>query len=394
MGSVSDAVRFPGALTTLLRFRHPLLWLWLGFMLARNGPDRGVDWTSLSFGSRLLFGDHPPAYTEPGGLHVYASYPWLHIGPLGLLVTAFFRTVFSDGRFAAMLVMAALGPALVFVVERAATRARGQATAMDEPLLAVVTLVSGAAFLRGWVNATWVYAHIDESLLIAGTAATVWCVATRRATAAGAAVGLSIASKLSGVLLLPLLACFSRRSALRAGAVAVGVAAVAWLPFFAADSGTFESGKGVVGTFPASGLRLLGISSTAAEPPDWVRPTQVGLGLALGFLAVWRGRWEGAVLVAVAARLAIDPSTSSYYTAGLAFGALIWDFASRRPLPLWTPLIVATHVLGPKLGAGPDVEGAARLAVALAAIMAVLVLPWPRGTATNDVAVAVAQKSR
>jgi hypothetical protein len=375
-------VRFSRALTTLLRFRHPLLWLWLGFMLARNGPGRGIDWSAFFYGSQLLFGEHADGFTEPGGLHVFANYPWLHMGPVGLLVAAFFRLTFADGRFAAMLAMAALGPVLILVVERAAARARGLRDALDEPLLAFVTLVSGAAFLRGWVNASWTYIHLEEGLVIAGTAVTVWCVVTRRATLAGAAVGLSIASKLSGVLLFPLLACFSRRLALRAGAVAVGFAAVAWLPFFVADLGTFDAGKGTVGNFPASGLHLLGIDSTGT--PEWVRPTQVGLGLVLGSLAVWRRRWEGAVLVAVAARLALDPSTSSYYTAGLAFAALVWDLAGRRPFPLWAPLIVATHVLVPKLGAGPDVEGAARLAVAAAAILTVLALPWARPLGTRE----------
>lgn len=382
MRSVSDAVRFLRELKTLLRFRHPFLWLWLGFMLARSGPDRGLDWPFFDAGSRLLFGEHPGRLTDPGGLHVFANYPWLHTGPLGLLVAAFFRVAFPNGRFAAMLAMAALGPVLIVIIERAAVRVRGLRDAVDEPLLALVTLVSGAAFLRGWVNTSWAYAHIEEGLVIAATAVAVWCVVARRATLAGAAVGLSIASKLSGVLLFPLLACFSRRSALWASAVAISLAAVAWLPFFIADVGTFDAGKGIVGNFPASGLRVLGIDSSGT--PEWVRPTQVSLGLVLGFLAVWRGRWEGAVLVAVAARLALDPSTSPYYTAGLAFAALVWDMAGRRPVPLWAPLIVATHVLVPKLGAGPDVEGVARLAVAIAAILAVLAFPWSRPNDTRE----------
>lgn len=365
------------ALSLLVRFRHPLLWLWLGFVVARNGPGRGVDWFAFFHGSRLLFGYVPNPFGEGvGGLHIYANYPQFHGGPLSLLAAGFFRVVFADARFAAMLAAVALGPLLILVVERAAARARGLRDAAEEPLLALVTLVSGAAFLRGWVIACWVYIHVDEVLVVAGAAAAVWCVVAGHAIPAGVAIGLSIAAKSSGVLLFPLLASFRRRQALQAAAAAVIVGAAAWLPFYAADPGTFEaSGHGNVGIFPASGLRVLGVD--AANTPDWVRPTQVALGLVLGFLAVRRGAWEGALLVAFAARLAIDPSTSGYYTAPLAFAALVWDLSGRRPLPIWAPLIVATHVLVPRLGAGADVEGAARFAVALAAILAVL-LPVSR----------------
>jgi hypothetical protein len=293
-----------------------------------------------------------------------------------MVVATCFRLLFADSRFAAALTMAALGPVLVLVAERAAVRARGLREAIDEPLLALVTLVSGAAFLRGWILTSWVFLHIEEGLVIVAAIVAVWCVTARRAVGTAAAVGLSIGAKASGVLLLPLLACFPRRQMVQAAAVAAALAGGAWLPFLAADTGTIETARGKVGIFAASGLRVLGVDSP--WPPGWVRPTQVVLGLVLGVLAVWRGRWQGVVLVVFAVRLALDPSTSPYYTPLLACGALVWDLAGRRPLPIWTPLVVATHVLLPRLGAGPDLEGIARLAVAVAAIAAVLALPTRR----------------
>jgi hypothetical protein len=76
---------------------------------------------------------------------------------------------------------------------------------------------------------------------------------------------------------------------------------------------------------------------TDARTPPWDRPAQAALGIALGVLALRRGRWPAVLLLAVAARIVLDPGTNRYYAAGAVVGALIWDLAgSSFAFPWWT----------------------------------------------------------
>ena len=79
-------------------------WAALWFVvLARRG---GIDWKFFSTGTSLLFGGHPhvitgitggagtagpaglPGPRPPGGLHIFANYPALQMGPVSYLATA------------------------------------------------------------------------------------------------------------------------------------------------------------------------------------------------------------------------------------------------------------------------------------------------------------------
>ena len=278
--------------------------------------------------------------------------------------------------------MTALGPLVVLLAERAALRARGLRNALDEPRLALVTLLSGAAFLFAWADLTFYWGRLDEVLAICGAAAALWFVVNRNPLLAGAAIGLAIGSKAWGILLLPLLAGLPWRQAFRAGALAVAIAVIVWLPFVVADSGTIDSLRATVGVGldPASGAHLLGLDAFE-DPPDWLRPVQTLVALSLAALAVLRGRWAAALLLAVGARLALDPAVVTYYTAALILAALIWDLlGGRRPLPIWGLATVFAFYTVPELISAPRAEGIARIAVVVAAAMVVLGAPkgWSR----------------
>lgn len=361
-----------GAPAWLLRRRHPILWLSTAVAVGMNALVQGGDWFYFVYGSDLLVGRHPQGMRAPGGLHLFANYHELHMGPFSLLVAGAFRVLSpGDGRLLAMAVLCALGPACVYLVERAAVTSRGLRDAFDQPLLPLATLVSGLVFCLAWVEVAGPAAHLDDVLVLAAAAVVVWAVATGRPLVAGAAVGLGVGSKSWAVLLFPLLACLPWRRALRGAAVGAVLAAAAWLPFVLADRGTIRALNVNLHNDPASGLNALGIH--AAMTPGWDRPVQIGLALTLAFVAVTRGRWAAALLLAVGARLALDPAVFSYYMPGLVLGGLVWDLVgARRPLPIWAPAAFVALQVVPHVVADPHVAGLARIGVAVAACATLL----------------------
>ena len=362
----------------LLRWRYALLLAWLLYCAGRK-IDIGVDWATLNLGVQLLFKGEDPRIDGPGGLHVFATDPRLHMGPLSLVAAAAFRLVFpGSGNVGAALFMTSLGPLVVLLAERAALRARGLRTALDEPRLALVTLLSGAAFLFAWADLTFYWGRLDEVMAICGAGAALWFVVNRNPLLAGAAIGLAIGSKAWGILLLPLLAGLPWRPALRAGALAVAIAVTVWLPFVIADSGTIDSIRATVavGLDPASGARVLFGLDVYRDPPAWFRPVQTVIALGLAALAVARGPAAAALLLAVGARLALDPAVVTYYTAALIFAALVWDLlGGKRPIPIWGLATVFAFYTVPELISAPRAEGIARIAVVIAAAVVVLGAP-------------------
>lgn len=339
---------------------------------------QGADWPWFNLGTQLLFKGEDPRIDGPGGLHVFATEPRLHMGPLSLVGAAVFRTLYpGDGRIGAALFMCALGPVVILIAERAALRARGLRNALDEPMIALVTLVSGGAFLFAWTEVTWAYGRLDEFMVICGGALALWFAVNRHPLLAGATVGLSIGAKSWGVFLLPILAALPWRQALRACLLAVALGAVAWLPFVLADAaGTIDSLRATeaVRVVPGSGAHALGVDLGLV--PDWLRPVQAALALALAALAVVRGRWAAALLLAVGARLALDPGVIAYYTAALVFAAFVWDlFGGRRPLPIWALGTLVAFFSVPELIADSDARGLARVGIVVAAIVVVLAAP-------------------
>ena len=368
------------SLTPILRRRHLLLGLWAALCFLTRGTVNGGDWHYFVSGSDLLFGRHPPGMPAPGGLHLYANYPELQIGPLGLVGAGFFRLIgFGHGHLVAQIVMCALGPLLVLVVERAAVAARGLQSVFDEPLLPLAVLLGGAVFLRSWTDVAGPIAHVDDVLALAAAVVAVWGVANGRPVLTGLAVGVAIAAKPWGILALPLVLALGRRGAFRSFTIALVTAAAAWLPFAIADPFSVASaGRFTISTRADSALHVLGIH--APEAPGWLRSTQMVLGMTVALVAVARGRWGGALLAAFAVRIGLDPAAWPYYTPELVLAALVLDLVgSRRPLPVWTLISYAGLASAGAILAAPGARGVDRLAVAAAALVAATLVPRRRG---------------
>ena len=155
----------------------------------------------------------------------------------------------------------------------------------------------------------------------------------------------------------------------------IGLAAL----FVLADPATLAAARFGIPNAPSSSLRVLGVNATTT--PAWDRPVQFALGLALGAVAVLRGRWAAVVMVAAAARIALDPGVYSYYTAAILLGAVVWDVQARRGriFPLWSWLVFAALFVCRYLPLQPHVLGSLRLGVCVIVVSAALLLKRPIG---------------
>jgi hypothetical protein len=345
----------------VLRARWLLLVAWAAWLFPRGWSPVDGDWHYFVTGSKLMTGGD--------GLHVFARHPELHMGPLSLAAAWALRAFGGSGLGAAEVLMWALGLLTLLLLERSAVAVRGT----GEPLVALTTLLGGVLFLKAWMLAAGPIAHIDDVLAMTFAAVAAWAVATRRPWLAGIAVGLAIAAKPWGVIVLPLCLAFAWRGRARAIGAAVAVSLAAWLPFVLADRGTTGTGSYDQLNDPASALHALGVHTTGT--PDWLRPTQVLVALALGVLAVGLGRWPAALSVALAARIALDPAVFTYYAPTLVLGALVCDLlVLRRPLPLWTAVTYAAVVAAPT-SLSASTLGTVRLGACIALILGALLLP-------------------
>jgi len=353
--------RAPGWASRLLRARWAVLLAWAVWLFPRHWSSDDGDWHYFAAGARLLAGGD--------GLHVFARHPELHMGPLSLGAAWLLGLGVGDGLRSALVLMWLLGLLSLLLLERAALVVRGG----GDTLLQATVLGGGLLFLKAWMEAAGPVAHIDDVLAMAFSVVAVWAVATRRPWVAGLAVGLAVAAKPWGVIALPLCLGFPWRGSLRACGAAVATSLAAWLPFVVADRGTMGAGSYDQINDPASALRALGVH--ASGTPDWLRPTQVLLALALGVLAVGLGRWPAAIAVALAARIALDPAVFTYYAPTLVLGGLVVDLlVSRRPLPVWTCVTYLGVVTAPTL-LGAGASGYARLAACVALVLGALLLP-------------------
>jgi hypothetical protein len=354
---------------------------WAVFWFAVLAPGGGIAWHFFVTGSRLLFGgsygSHDPA---AGGLHLYANYPSLQIGPLSFTVAELLRVGSpGQGLVAAQLVISGMGLCTLAAIR--------QIVGITSPELAHqrrtqwTFLAGGAAFMIAWEELAVYYGHLDDGLALLAAVLALRAAVTGRPALAGLAIGLAADAKPWALGLLPiLLVCGSMRGWLTAGTAAMVTFAAAWLPFLLADPGTLAAFHYKIANLPDSGLRVVGV--TSAGTPPWARPAQVLVGCALGTLAIWRGRWPAVFLVGVGARIALDPAVHGYYTAGVLAGALIWDMTgSRRPVPLWTMASYGALDLVPLLTRSDQIRGDARFYLVAAFTAAVLLGPaarrWP-----------------
>lgn len=364
------------------RWRYALLALWLAYLMSRWIGYSAGDWHFFVTGGDLLLGRNKPG-APLGGIHLFANYPELQMGPLGFVVAWIFRLLSSgDGGALAQVAMCALALPMICVVERAAARLRNLARPSDDPLLTFGTLAGGFIFVIAWVDLAGTWSHLADVLLLAAAAAGAWALAHQKPIVLGIAIGAAVAAKPWGIFLFPLALALPGCLRVRALAAAGALSAFAWLPFIFGDTRTFAAmGSVAFANDTESGLRALGVHDFSA--PHWVRPTQLGLGIVVATVAVVRRRWPAALLGAIAVRMALDPRTLTYYLAGLLLATLIWDLVgSRLPVPLWTLFAYFLMTNFHSFFIAPHERGLARVAIVGTLATAALVLPRaPKGQA-------------
>jgi hypothetical protein len=333
--------------------------LWCAFYV-RHG---GLAWHFFVQGERAL-GDGDDPLT--GGLHLYAGLPQLQIGPISLAAAWLLSPAGPAVSLRlAQAVGAAAGLALIPVAAAVARHAR--------PDLAVDALrrrlrLAAACYLPAWLYLAVASVHLDDVLALLCGHLAVLAAVRRRPLLAGLLLGLAVDAKpwalTFAAILLVLPGWWARARGAAITAVTVGAA---WLPFLVADPRTLAAVRFTIPNTAYTALRVLGVDS--ARTPPWDRPAQALLGLGLAALAVRRGRWAAVPLVAVMARIVLDPGTNMYYPAGVTAGALLWDVAgSRRRLPWWTASALVGLVLARKLPVPPHLDGSLTLAYFVACV--------------------------
>jgi hypothetical protein len=349
--------------TTACCYRFLILTVWALLLALRAVGHGHGDWDFFADAARSLFGVASRQFPTGGGLSLFADNPDIVTGPL-TLISVRLLTPFgpSSGYGVAVVASSLLGVIAIGGLD-AASRALGRKRAG-------AVLLGGILLLPAWSELAG-YGHLDDALAFAFLCWGLWAVAVNRPIALGVCLGLAIATKQWGAVFVPLaLALPAPRDKVRAGAIAIGIGAVAWLPFVLANSRTISQAGNFQVVADDSTLALFDYPRLLS--PSWIRPAQLLVALALVTIAVLVGRWPGALLLGVAARVALDPATWSYYTAGLVLGALAWDvLATRRTIPVWTLLMFIALAESAVVLDDPNQRGLARL-IACAATLLVL----------------------
>jgi hypothetical protein len=329
---------------------------WAVVWFAAMAWHGGLAWHFFVQGAQALADADDPA----GGFHLYAAAPVLQIGPVAFLVADGLRLLGGRPDLFAAQVLGAAGGA--YVIWQAGRLGRRWSAA------AVV------CFVPVWMYLAVGSAHLDDVLALVGAVAALAAARAGKAAPAGLFLGLAVDAKpwaLGFAALLLLLPDF--RARLRGAVCLVAAVAAAWLPFFLADPRTDRVLHFTIANTPLSALRVLGV--TDPHTPPWDRPAQALIGIGLGVLAVRRGRWPAVLLLAAAARIALDPGTNKYYAAGAVTGALLWDLAgSSAAFPWWSAGALGSLFASRWLPLPAAAHGSLTLAYCLACA-ATLVLP-------------------
>jgi hypothetical protein len=279
------------------------------------------------------------------------------MGPLSYLAAA----ALGQNVVAAELFLQAAGLLIVYLTDRIAQIAR---PGRRDPWK---LLAGGAVFLVAWSELSAAFAHLDDGLALLLAVLAVYAAVTGHPVLSGIAVGLAADAKPWALVFLPVL--LINPKTIRATAAAAAALAAAWVPFFAADPATIAASRFLIRNEPDSALRALGV--TENYTPRWDRPAQALLGCALGTVAFLRGRWPAILMLAGGARIVLDPAAHSYYTPDLVTGALLLDLSGRtRNVPVLTIVSFAALNLAPLVIASAAAQGAIRLAVVVACIVA------------------------
>jgi hypothetical protein len=343
------------------------VWTVVWFLIAeRHG---GISWHYLRTGGELLVEGQPG-----GGLGIYANHPELQIGPVSFLGAALFDPFpAAVGVRMAEAVMSGLGLYMLVLVGRTAAEFN-LGTGLNHRRLQQRVLIAGLAFIPMWVEVSVRFAHLDDVLALFFTTLAIRALVRGRPVAVGIMLALAVDSKPWALAFLPLLLALERPDRRRAACWLVGLVAAAWLPFYLTHLGSVAAAHFAIANQPASALRWLGVHAPAT--PWWDRPAQALLGFGLGTVAVLRGRWPAVVLLGADARIALDPSVYTYYSASILLGTLVWDAIGQRRLVPWWSWIALFSLYGSTLLVPSDgARGLIRLA--FVAGSAGYVLLWP-----------------
>ncbi|GAA3214550.1 hypothetical protein GCM10010532_041060 [Dactylosporangium siamense] len=276
-----------------------------------------------------------------GGLHTYAAAPILQIGPVALLAAL---VAMPAGVAGALFIWQVLGAAAGLVILWQIRRI-GAVTRPDllhDGRLDLRIAAAAVVFMPVWMFLAVGVTHVDDVLALLFTVLALRAAVSARPVLTGVLLGLAVDAKPWALPFGCLLLLLGARRAVLSGAASMAVVvAAAWLPFFLADPATSNALHFTITNTRLSALRVLGVHD--ARTPPWDRPAQAVLGAAVALLAWHRGRWPAMVLLAVGARVVLDPGTNKYYVAGVVVGAALWDvLGSRAAWPWWT----ATAYLG------------------------------------------------
>jgi hypothetical protein len=366
----------PGTAAVIARYWHHLALLVLAALCAlAYGSHRGQSWHYFVEGSRALFCARGSGSC---GLHIYAAHPELQIGPLSFVAARLVTLWGDEGATAAEVAMTLLGLGALLVLEHDTRRSVGPAARRR---LQRRVFLAGVVFVPAWVDLSVRFAHLDDVLALTFTALAVRAVVRGGSTSVGVLLALATLSKPWAIAFLPLAWAVPAGRRARTTAWALVPVVLTAALFFVGDPATLTAAKFGIPNSPASSLRVLGVNTVTT--PSWDRPAQFALGLVLGGVAVLRGRWAAAVMVAAAARIALDPGVYSYYTAAILLGAVIWDVHARigRDFPVWSWLVFAALFLCRYLPLSARVLGGLRLGVCLAVVGAALLVSRPLGAA-------------
>jgi hypothetical protein len=335
----------------VLRWRYAFIGLIAIFMLvgASMAVSPDSDWQFFSWGGRLLFGEHRLFLrsdfrvdpSRPGGLHLYANYPFLQIGPPPLVVARVLAVAADHGLLLAGVVIQLLGIAFVLAVDRAFT-------APTERRLR--TLIGGTLVTIVW-GALTLFRHLDDAMTLAALGVATWAMRTNRIAVAGILLGLAAASKPWGIPLLALsLAPSGWPSRVRCAVASIATAGSCWLPFIIADRKTLHLGQ--VSLYQSNESALAALRFGTLLSAQSMRLMQLGGGILLAVILVLAGRWSLAPLAAFAGRLAIDPSAYQYYGCGVVAAAFLADVRSRRGRLPWFTLVATAGWIASQASTG------------------------------------------
>ena len=302
--------------------------------------DVPSDFYVFAYAGRAIFGFMPGYHAGP--LHLYEAVPEVQVGPPTLLLSGLLERIVAHQ---AVLIWSVLIGVCGLVTIRAAELAAIRLGSSPRTA-AKGALIGGAVLMAGWAS-FYQYFHLEDAFAVALIAGAFACLVGRANWwKPSLLLGTAAACKPWALIALCLLVMLAPRERLRGLGVFATSAAVWWLPFIVAAPGTVHAVASLPAeVFTTSTWVALGWPHPMA-PPGF-RLLQFSLGLALGIMAILRGRAAAAPLVAFAGRIILDPRSYTYYAAGPLAGALIWDLACRRRLPIFTMFTAGCEVLVP-----------------------------------------------